>query len=66
MSEQHYSTGASAGTLQGEADVAEADRLGFERIFVSKYNSRSIDRGRYGIDIVSVGVIEEAFRALFA
>ncbi|OAG72160.1 MoxR-like protein [Gluconobacter japonicus] len=27
MSEQHYSTGASAGTLQGEADVAEADRL---------------------------------------
>ena len=49
-----------------EQRIAEADRLGFERIFVSKYNSREIDRKRYGIDIVPVSVIEEAFRALFS
>lgn len=49
-----------------EQRVAEADRLGFERVFISKYNARSIDRKRYNIDIVAVGVIEEAFRALFA
>lgn len=49
-----------------EQRVAEADRLGFERIFVSKYNSRAIDRSRYNIDIVAISVIEEAFRALFA
>ena len=46
--------------------IAEAARLGFERIFVSKYNLREVDRRRSGIDIVAVGVIEEAFRALFA
>ena len=49
-----------------EQRIAEADRLGFERIFISKYNSREIDRKRYHIQIVSVGVIEEAFRELFA
>ena len=49
-----------------EQRIAEADRLGFERIFISKYNVRSIDTKRYGIEIVPVSVIEEAFRALFA
>lgn len=49
-----------------EQRIAEADRLGFEKIFISKYNARSIDKKRYHIEIVPVGVIEEAFRALFA
>ena len=49
-----------------EQRIAEADRLGFEKMFISKYNERSLDRTRYGIEIVAVSVIEEAFRALFA
>lgn len=49
-----------------EQRIAEADRLGFERIFISKYNARSVDKKRYKIEIVPVGVIEEAFRALFS
>ena len=49
-----------------EHRIAEADRLGFEKIFVSKYNTRGIVKKRYGIEIVEVSVIEEAFRALFA
>lgn len=49
-----------------EQRVAEADRLGFERIFISKYNAKSIDRKRYHIEVVPVSVIEEAFRSLFA
>ena len=49
-----------------EQRIAEADRLGFERIFISKYNVRSIDTKHYGIEIVPVSVIEEVFRALFA
>lgn len=49
-----------------EQRIAEADRIGFERIFISKYNFREIDPKRYRIQIVPVGVIEEAFRALFA
>ncbi|MBR4715966.1 MAG: DNA repair protein RadA [Bacteroidales bacterium] len=49
-----------------EHRIAEADRLGFEKIFVSKYNARSFNKKRFGIEIVEVSVIEDAFRALFA
>lgn len=49
-----------------EQRIAEADRLGFEKIFISKYNLKEIDRRRYHIEIVAVSVIEDAFRALFA
>ena len=49
-----------------EQRIAEADRLGFEKIFISKYNLKEIDHRRYHIEIVPVSVIEEAFRGLFA
>ena len=49
-----------------EQRISEADRLGFERIFVSKYDAKSVDRKRYKINIVTVSVIEEAFRDLFS
>lgn len=49
-----------------EQRIAEADRIGFEKIFVSKYNMRGINKKRFGLQIVEVAVIEEAFRALFA
>ena len=49
-----------------EQRIAEADRLGFEKIFISKYNLKEIDQRRYHIEIVPVSVIEEAFRGLFA
>lgn len=49
-----------------EQRIAEADRLGFEKIFVSRYNGRTLDKKRFGIEIVEISVIEEAFRKLFA
>ncbi len=49
-----------------EQRIAEANRLGFERIFISKYNARGLDMKRYGLEIIPVSVIEEVFRALFA
>lgn len=49
-----------------EHRIAEADRLGFEKIFISKFNARSLNKKRFGIEIVEVSVIEDAFRALFA
>lgn len=49
-----------------ENRVSEADRLGFEKIFISKYDSRNFEKNKYGIQIVEVSVIEEAFRNLFA
>lgn len=49
-----------------EQRVGEADRLGFEKIFISKYDAKSLGNSRYHIKIAPVGVIEEAFRELFA
>lgn len=46
--------------------IAEADRLGFEQILISKYNSRDLNPRRHSIRIIQVGVIEDAFRTLFA
>ena len=49
-----------------DSRVGEAARLGFEKIFISKYDSRNLARAQAGIEIVAVSVIEEAFRNLFA
>ena len=46
--------------------VSEAARLGFERVFVSKYDLRNLEQNKYNIKIIGVSVIEEAFRNLFS
>lgn len=56
-----------------EQRIAEAQKLGFERIFISKYNLPSakqdkhqrIDLSRYTIEIIPVASIEEVFSLLF-
>jgi len=46
--------------------IAEADKLGFERIFISKYNQKSIDPKKFQLQIVPVAKIEDVFRLLFS
>ena len=55
-----------------EQRIAEAQKLGFEQIFISKYNMPSgtkdkkrIDLTRYAIEVRTVGNIEEVFGLLF-
>lgn len=54
-----------------EQRIAEAQKLGFEQIFISKYNlpkagdKKRIDFSRYTIDVKTVGNIEEVFTLLF-
>jgi DNA repair protein RadA/Sms len=55
-----------------EQRIAEAHKLGFEQIFVSKYNMASggkdkkrLDLSRYNIEVKTVGSIEEVFGLLF-
>ena len=55
-----------------EQRIAEAQKLGFEQIFISKYNlpsggqdKKGIDLSRYKIDIKIVSRIEEVFELLF-
>ena len=45
--------------------IAEADKLGFGQIFISKYNLKGIDSKKYKLQIVAVGKIEEVFGKLF-
>jgi DNA repair protein RadA/Sms len=48
-----------------EQRIQEADRLGFKQIFISKYNLKGLDLGRFSIDIFTVGKVEELYRNLF-
>jgi len=48
-----------------EQRIAEAEKLGFEEIYISKYNQKGLDLKRFGIKITSVAKIEEVFGSLF-
>jgi len=49
-----------------EQRISEADKLGFEQIFISKYNLKGIDKKNFlSIELVPVGKIEEVFSKLF-
>jgi DNA repair protein RadA/Sms len=48
-----------------EQRIAEAEKLGFERIFVSKYNQKGLSGARFDIEVVPVGRVEEVYQHLF-
>jgi len=48
-----------------EQRIAEAEKLGFETIYISKYNTKGLDKSHYQIAIVPVAKVEEVFRAVF-
>jgi DNA repair protein RadA/Sms len=45
--------------------IAEAEKLGFEKIFLSTYNSKGLDLKNRKIEIVLVSKVEEIYRLLF-
>ena len=49
-----------------EQRISEADKLGFERIFISRYNTKGLDFKRYSIQIIPEAKIEEVYRKLFS
>jgi len=48
-----------------EQRISEAKKLGFEQIFISKYNQKSLSKKDFGIEIITVKKIEEVFSHLF-
>ena len=48
-----------------ESRIAEADKLGFEKIFISKYNAKGLDSSRFKIEIVPVASVYELGAELF-
>ena len=48
-----------------EQRIAEAEKLGFDKIFVSRYNKKSFNATAYKIEVVAVSRVDEVYRALF-
>jgi len=48
-----------------EQRISEAEKLGFNQIYISRYNSKGLDFKKYKIEIVKVGKVDELFRSLF-
>ncbi|MCB9317052.1 MAG: DNA repair protein RadA [Lewinellaceae bacterium] len=48
-----------------EQRIAEADRLGFEEIYISKYGTKGLNLKKYKIRVVALGKVEELKQALF-
>jgi DNA repair protein RadA/Sms len=45
--------------------IAEAEKLGFEKIYVSKYNQKGLAKQKFNIEIVTMGRVEEVYQSLF-
>jgi DNA repair protein RadA/Sms len=45
--------------------IAEAEKLGFEKIIISKYNSKGLDKQNFKIDIITLAKVEDVYRQLF-
>ena len=45
--------------------IAEADKLGFSRMFLSKYNLRGINREGLKVKLIPIAKVEEIYRYLF-
>jgi DNA repair protein RadA/Sms len=47
-----------------EQRIAEAAKLGFEKIFVSKFNAKGLAKNQ-AIEVVAVSKVEEVYKAIF-
>lgn len=47
-----------------EQRISEAEKLGFKRIYISRYNEKLVDRGKAGIDICAFGKLPELLQHL--
>jgi len=48
-----------------EQRIAEAEKLGFEKIIVSKYNQKGLSKQKFNIEIITVGKVDEVYTLLF-
>ena len=45
--------------------IAEAEKLGFEKIIVSKYNQKGLSKQKFNIEVLTMGRVEEVYQFLF-
>lgn len=69
---QHYCFAGEVG-LSGEIRavnrieqrIAEAEKLGFEKIILSKYNTKSLNKLNFQIEVIPLSKVEELYQYLF-
>lgn len=45
--------------------IAEAEKLGFEKIIVSKYNQKGLGKKKFNIEVLTMGRVDEVYKILF-
>ena len=45
--------------------IAEAEKLGFEKIIVSRHNKKGLEKKKFSIEVVALGKVEELYQYLF-
>ncbi len=48
-----------------EQRIAEAEKLGFEKIIVSSYNKKSFNPKAYSIQVLALSRVDEVYQQLF-
>ena len=48
-----------------EQRIAEAEKLGFQKIFVTKYNQKRLAKQKLNIEIVTMSKVEELYKYIF-
>jgi DNA repair protein RadA/Sms len=48
-----------------EQRIAEAEKLGFDKIIVSKYNQKGLPKQRFNIEVITMGQVDEVYRYFF-
>ena len=48
-----------------EQRISEADKLGFEKIYISRFNSKGLDESKFKLKIEKVSRVDELFKSLF-
>lgn len=48
-----------------EQRIAEAEKLGFEKIIVSRYSAKNLNKFHPGIEVLALGKVEELYQLLF-
>ena len=48
-----------------EQRISEADKLGFKKIYISRFNTKGLEESKFKIEIIKISRVEELFRSLF-
>jgi DNA repair protein RadA/Sms len=48
-----------------EQRIAEAEKLGFEKIIVSKFNQKGLAKQKFNIEVITMGRVEDVYKYLF-